>query len=212
MEQPRVLLINPPLVNGLAFTREMRCQEREELLATTKPPLTLAYLAALLKEKAKIHVIEATVNRWTIKEVKEDLKKNKFFPELIFFPTAAPTVKADMMAMAIFKKKYNSLLFGFGPHTSGVPSEVLRQFIALDGAIIGEPEETVLEIIDTQQTPANGHYRKKDLWRKIAGLAYRENKRIIVNGKRPPRLDLDGFPRPAWEYFPHQKYLLPLHK
>ena len=32
------LLINPPLINGIAFTRQGRCQEREEVLGTTKPP------------------------------------------------------------------------------------------------------------------------------------------------------------------------------
>ena len=42
------LLINPPLINGVAFTRQGRCQEREEVLGTTKPPYTLALAAALL--------------------------------------------------------------------------------------------------------------------------------------------------------------------
>lgn len=208
MEQPRVLLINPPLVNGLAFTREMRCQEREELLATTKPPLTLAYLAALLKEKTKIHVIEATINRWTIREAKEDLKMNKFVPELIFFPTTTPTIKADMAAMAILKKKYGALLFGFGPHTSGVPKETLKKFSALDGAIMGEPEETVLEIVEACQK-RGGSLRKID-WRKIDGLVYRQSKTVVVNKKREPRFNLDTLPYPAWEYFPHKEYLLPL--
>ena len=36
------LLINPPLINGVAFTRQGRCQEREDVLGTTKPPYTLA--------------------------------------------------------------------------------------------------------------------------------------------------------------------------
>ena len=42
----RYLLVNPPLVNGVAFTRQGRCQERQETLGTTKPPYTLAVLAA----------------------------------------------------------------------------------------------------------------------------------------------------------------------
>ena len=44
----RTLLVNPPLVGGIAFTRQGRCQEREEVLGTTKPPYTLALAAALL--------------------------------------------------------------------------------------------------------------------------------------------------------------------
>ena len=46
----RTLLINPPLLNGIAFTRQGRCQEREEVLGTTKPPYTLVLLATLLRE------------------------------------------------------------------------------------------------------------------------------------------------------------------
>ena len=46
----RTLLINPPLINGVAFTRQGRCQEREDVLGTTKPPYTLALLAALLRD------------------------------------------------------------------------------------------------------------------------------------------------------------------
>ena len=47
----RTLLVNPPLVGGIAFTRQGRCQEREEVLGTTKPPYTLALGAALLRER-----------------------------------------------------------------------------------------------------------------------------------------------------------------
>ena len=43
----RTLLINPPPVNGIAFTRQGRCQEREEVLGTTKPPYSLLVCAAL---------------------------------------------------------------------------------------------------------------------------------------------------------------------
>ena len=45
------LLINPPLVNGVAFTRQGRCQEREEVLGTTKPPYSLLVCAALFRER-----------------------------------------------------------------------------------------------------------------------------------------------------------------
>ena len=38
----RTLFVNPPLIDGIAFTRQGRCQEREEVLGTTKPPYTLA--------------------------------------------------------------------------------------------------------------------------------------------------------------------------
>ena len=48
----RTLLINPPPVNGIAFTRQGRCQEREEVLGTTKPPYSLLVCAALFRERS----------------------------------------------------------------------------------------------------------------------------------------------------------------
>ncbi len=64
------LLINPPLINGVAFTRQGRCQEREDVLGTTKPPLTLALLAALLRERGcAVRLVDATAARASIDEV-----------------------------------------------------------------------------------------------------------------------------------------------
>ena len=45
----KTLLINPPLVNGVAFTRQGRCQERDEVLGTTKPPYSLIVIASLFR-------------------------------------------------------------------------------------------------------------------------------------------------------------------
>ena len=47
----KTLFVNPPLVGDLAFTRQGRCQEREEVLGTTKPPYSLALGAALLRRR-----------------------------------------------------------------------------------------------------------------------------------------------------------------
>src|ERR1051325_7507948 len=66
----RTLLVNPPLVNGVAFTRQGRCQEREEVLGTTKPPYTLALAASLLREAGcDVRLIDATAERLSIDEV-----------------------------------------------------------------------------------------------------------------------------------------------
>ena len=61
------LLINPPLINGVAFTRQGRCQEREDVLGTTKPPYTLALMGALLRNAGcQVRLIDATAERLSI--------------------------------------------------------------------------------------------------------------------------------------------------
>ena len=209
MKLPRVLLINPPLINGMAFTRESRCQEREELLATVKPPLTIAYLSAMLKDVAEIMVVEATINRWKTSDVINYLDKKSFKPELIFFPTTTPTVEADVASMTVLKKKYHSLIFGFGPHTSGVPKETLHRLPGLDGAIIGEPEETVIDIVN-KYAKLPKKFDKRKLLKGITGLVYRYNNYIYANAKRQLKLNIDSFPFPDWKVLPWKKYKLPL--
>jgi len=59
----RTLLVNPPLIGGIAFTRQGRCQEREEVLGTTKPPYTLALAAAMLRDKGcEVRVVDLTAS------------------------------------------------------------------------------------------------------------------------------------------------------
>ncbi len=94
------LLINPPLVNGLAFTRQGRCQEREDVLGTTKPPYTLALMAALLRrEGCRVRLIDATAERLSIDQVISRLDGEEFRPSLIIFPSTTPTLDADADAM-----------------------------------------------------------------------------------------------------------------
>ena len=77
----KTLLINPPLINGVAFTRQGRCQEREEVLGTTKPPYTLALLATLLKEVGcETRLIDATADRLSIEQVIERLDARGLLP------------------------------------------------------------------------------------------------------------------------------------
>ena len=60
------LLLNPPLVNGIAFTRQGRCQEREDFSAQ-KPPYTLALLASLLRDAGhEVRLVDATAERLSI--------------------------------------------------------------------------------------------------------------------------------------------------
>ena len=90
----RTLLINPPLINGIAFTRQGRCQEREEVLGTTKPPYTLALLATLLRDAGcEVRLIDATAQRLTTEQVIARLEADGFSPTLVVFPTTTPTLQ-----------------------------------------------------------------------------------------------------------------------
>src|SRR5688500_17169720 len=130
----RTLLINPPLINGIAFTRQGRCQEREEVLGTTKPPYTLALLASLLQNAGMdVRLVDATASRLSIDDVIERLRSERFVPSLILFPTTTPTLDADVAAIARLKAEFGAPMFCFGPHASTVPAESMARAVEVDG-------------------------------------------------------------------------------
>ena len=123
----KTLLLNPPLVDGIAFTRQGRCQEREDVLGTTKPPYTLALLAALLREKGcDVRLIDATAERLSVDQICARLDADQFVPTLIVFPSTTPTLDADVAAAARIKARYGAPMFCFGPHASTVPASAGR--------------------------------------------------------------------------------------
>ena len=94
----QTLLINPPLINGVAFTRQGRCQEREDVLGTTKPPYTLALMGALLRNAGcRVRLIDATAERLSTEDVIARLEGEGFRPSLIVFPSTTPTLDADVL-------------------------------------------------------------------------------------------------------------------
>ena len=70
----QTLLVNPPLINGVAFTRQGRCQEREEVLGTTKPPYSLALIASLLRDAGcDVRLVDMTAERLTVPQRRRGL-------------------------------------------------------------------------------------------------------------------------------------------
>ena len=103
--------------------------------------------------------------------------------------------------MRKFKRRFGSLLAGFGPQTSCAPQETLTKYSALDLVIMGEPEETVLQLARSNS---------KEQWKEIRGLCYRDGDQIFVHSERGQINNLDELPCPAWDLLPLQKYSLPL--
>jgi hypothetical protein len=83
----RTLLVNPPLIDGIAFTRLGRCQEREEVLGTTKPPYTLALAAALLRNRGyDIRLVDLTATRQSATDLAARLQKTQLLEHAIVPP------------------------------------------------------------------------------------------------------------------------------
>jgi len=199
----KTLFVNPPLVGGLAFTRQGRCQEREEVLGTTKPPYTLALGAALLRgQGCDVRLIDLTATRRSIGDLIRQLDEEGFRPTLILFPSTTPTVDADAVAMAELKTCYGAPLISFGPHASTAPRESMLRAPAVDGMIVGEPEDGLMAVAALPSTHA---------FDQVPSLTFRRDDGEIVphraHGTFTAFLDA---PYPAWDLLDLSVYRLPV--
>jgi len=196
------LLVNPPLINGVAFTRQGRCQEREEVLGTTKPPYTLALLATLLRDAGcQVRLIDLTAERRTIDDLIRQLDADGFTPTLIVFPSTTPTLDADVIEMARLKAHYRAPLFCFGPHASTTPQASMLRAPEVDGMFVGEPEEGALQLARLPSLDAAGE---------IASLTWRRDGTVVPHRAHGVYAGFNQMPYPAWDLVPLRKYSLPL--
>src|SRR6187399_2320343 len=198
----RTLLVNPPRIGGIAFTRQGRCQEREEVLGTTKPPYTLALCAALLRDRGcDVRLVDLTATQQTVESLIARLDAEGFHPTLIFFPSTTPTMEADAVAMAALKTRYNAPLIACGPQASCAPLESMALAPAVDAMLVGEPEDGLVALAALSST---GEFDT------VPALTYRRDGTVV-----PPRGtgSFTGFldaPYPAWDLIDLSTYRLPL--
>jgi radical SAM superfamily enzyme YgiQ (UPF0313 family) len=200
----RTLLINPPLVNGIAFTRQGRCQEREDVLGTTKPPYSLLVIASLMRQRGlTFRLVDLTAEQLTTEDAIRKLEAEGFEPTLIVFCTTTPTLDFDCGEMLKIKRRFGAPMFCFGPHASCAPLESMQRAPDVDGMIVGEPEEGALALasLDSLDSLVPGQ---------IASLTYRRNGAIIPHLERGSYNDFPSMPYPAWDLLPLVNYRLPL--
>jgi radical SAM superfamily enzyme YgiQ (UPF0313 family) len=197
------LLVNPPLVGGLAFTRQGRCQEREEVLGTTKPPYSLALAAALLRERGcDVRLVDLTATRRSIDDLIAGLDREGFRPTLIVFPSTTPTLDADARAMMRVKERYGAPLVCFGPHASTAAAESMARAASIDAMLVGEPEDGLVAIA-ALESPAQ--------FDQVPTLTFRRGDGSVA----PHRAhgSFAGFlnaPYPAWDLLDLSVYRLPV--
>lgn len=199
----RILLLNPPLVNGVAYTRQGKCQEREEVLGTTKPPFTLALIAALLRQKGRsFRLVDLTAELRTTESLIEELRREAFPPTLIVFASSFPTFDSDVREAAKLGAEFGAPIVCFGPQASSAPLPAMTRAPQLDGLIVGEPEDAVMALADLGSFDEAGT---------VACLVYRRDGAVVPHRERGVFSGFLSMPHPAWDLLPMDRYKLPFH-
>jgi radical SAM superfamily enzyme YgiQ (UPF0313 family) len=198
----KTLLVNPPLINGVAFTRQGRCQEREEVLGTTKPPYTLALLASMLRDAGcLVRLVDLTAERRPVEDLVARLDAESFEPTLILFPSTTPTLDADVAELAKLKQHFGAPMFCFGPHASTTPHASMLRAPDVDGMFVGEPEDAALQLARLDSL---------DGLSAIPSLTWRRDGAIVPHLTTGSYAGFDRMPYPAWDLVPLESYSLPL--
>jgi radical SAM superfamily enzyme YgiQ (UPF0313 family) len=204
------LLVNPPLVNGVAFTRQGRCQEREEVLGTTKPPYTLALVASMLRDAGcDVRLVDLTAERRSIEDLIARLDRESFTPTLILFPSTTPTLDADVAELSKLKAHFGAPMFCFGPHASTTPQASMLRAADVDGMFVGEPEDAALALarldsLDRLSTIPSLTWRRRSTPPGAGGDA------IVPHTAQGSYSGFATMPFPAWDLIPMKLYSLPL--
>lgn len=157
-------------------------------ILTHSSPINLGYLAAyLIKHGHKVEIWDYEVEKITDDGFVERIRQAQ--PSVIGFSCMTPTIiNGHKMAYLVKKNFPNILTLVGGPHSTAWPKKVLESFLHFDVVVIGEGEETLLELCQAID-------KKQDLTG-ILGITYRTNQGIREESRRPLIKDLDKLPFP----------------
>jgi radical SAM superfamily enzyme YgiQ (UPF0313 family) len=158
-------------------------------------------LAAVTRRKGlDCAVIDASALDMTEQELLQRI--TSINPDVICISSTTLAIGNANAIAAEVKRRFSTVtIIVGGPHVTAAPLETMTRLPALDIAVVGEGESTIVELLESLQagkSPAA-----------VQGIIYRNGTKLCDTGRRPLIADLDSLPFPAWdllEEFP-ERYL-----
>ena len=174
---------------------EGRCQQKASTYSDSLlPPITLAYIAALLECKAEVSVVDSAAESLDLNQFLERIAA--FKPDYLIANVSTPTIDRDLYSLTRIKEHNPETKTAvMGIHATYFAEELARN-PSIDYVIKGEPDITASEI------PLRDPHDVK-------GLVFEEDGRIVEIEERP-YLNLDDLPYPAWNKLKLDAYRIPL--
>ncbi len=182
-----IVFIYPPLRRGEVYGP---FENAENVL----PPLGIASLAAVCREAGKtVSIVDAVAERLSLEETARRVAALR--PAAAGISAATVGIEnAGRLAGLLKEALPRTAVIVGGPHVTAVPGKTLSLFGAIDVAVIGEGERTILDLLDTLG-------RGGDL-STVRGIAFRREGGVTVTPPRPFVEDLDSLPIPAYDLLP----------
>ncbi|HUU28550.1 MAG TPA: radical SAM protein [archaeon] len=180
----KILLLTPPY----------DLKERGGILASVAadlPSLGLLYLAGFLRDKGyETAICDASAEKLSFAQLLGIIKKSD--ASLIGISSTTPSImRTGRLAEEIKKLKPDVGILLGGPHSTSVPEETLEKFSSFTAMVVGEGEQTLLEVVERWPDKS---------WQEVPGLVIRdENGRPVRNQCRRLLPDINLLPVPAWD-------------
>jgi radical SAM superfamily enzyme YgiQ (UPF0313 family) len=204
----KVLVINPPSYGEEKFVREGRCMQRGGAWTAIWAPISLATIAAVLRDNGmSVRLYDCVVEEITQEQL-VDIASH-WQPDMLVINSSTPSIRYDLgCADAVCEVVPACYTTAFGIHVSALPFESLQLVNRLDSVILGEPEYAIrdlaLSISDCQNLA-----EKMNAAKTVKGIAWRSGQVLRKNPPRPVVEELDEMPFPAWDMINVRNYLMP---
>ena len=198
----KVLIINPPCMDGVKFIREGRCEQRLSSFQYVMVPISLPSIGALLRDRGhEIKIVDAIAMDYS----SDDLVKiiGDFTPGLLIVNFSTATFEGDSLFVDEIRKQFDGHITAIGAHVTSLSEESLKT-TKLDSVVRSEPEFTCLGLANALSKGGGEELSK------VKGLSYKTNGKIKANEKREFIENLDDLPFPSRDLMDNQRYTLPV--
>ncbi len=181
-----VMLVSPPTESAV-----------RRVMGETMPPLGLAYLASMVKDEHDVKIIDSIAEGYGREDVAKIIRDSD--PDIVGL-TATTSMMPDAYEIAKIAKGINeniNIILG-GPHATFVPERIMQECPYVDFIVRGEGEDTFKELVYALGNGAD--------FKKINGLTFKKNGKIINNPPRKLIENIDTIPIPSYELLPMKKY------
>lgn len=162
-------------------------------------------LAAVARQKAySVEIIDAMALKLENEALADSIAEKNPNYLGISACTMDIVAAADLASRVKSIRPSISIIIG-GPHITALPKETMDEFPVFGIGVIGEGEDTLVELLDVL-----GGKRAKEL-AEVDGLIFREGGALVTTKPRAFIKDLDVLPLPAWDLLPdlRQYYFAP---
>jgi len=159
------------------------------------PPLDIGYCASLLESyNHETEFLDFAIKKLSLEQLTKFIKKKKI--EIVVFKLHPCVLSLGLNFLSNLKKNLNVFLIAIGSTSTLMTSKLLFENSPVDICVVGEPEITLLEVVN--------RIEMRKSFKNISGTAIFKNKAIF--NKNRSFLNFDDLPMPKHSIFLNKPY------